>query len=255
MRGREKESGEALIRVEGLTRLFGETRAVDGLTFEVGEGEVFGLLGPNGAGKTTTIRILSTVIAPHSGRASVNGFDVAEHPEKVRSSLGVLTTQVGLYERFTARENVEYFARLYGMPEGEIGPRVTRLFQTLDALDFQDRRASGLSTGMRQKVAIARSVVHDPPVIIFDEPTLGLDVLASQTVRDFIEGARRQGKTVVLSTHDMHRAEKMCERLAVLHQGRLLACGSPREIMEEAGASSVEEAFVRLVEGEGGAGP
>ncbi len=238
-----------------MTRRFGDTCAVDALTFEVREGEVFGLLGPNGAGKTTTIRMLSTVIAPHSGTASVNGFDVVTRSEEVRASLGVLTTQAGLYERFTARENVEYFARLYRMPEEAIGPRVAQLFEMLDALDFQDRRAGSLSSGMRQKVAIARSVVHDPPVIIFDEPTLGLDVLASQTVREFIVESHRRGKTVVLSTHDMYMAQKMCERLAILHQGRLLACGSPPEIMGRAGASSVEDAFVSLLEEGGGGRP
>jgi sodium transport system ATP-binding protein len=241
-----------MVRVEGLTRRFGDNYAVHDLSFSVKEGEVFGLLGPNGAGKTTTIRMLSTVITPHAGTATINGLDIRSRSREVRASLGVLTTQIGLYERFTARENVEYFARLYGMPDVSIGPRVDFLFDLLDAGEFQHRRAGGLSTGMRQKVAIARSVVHDPPVIIFDEPTLGLDVLASQTVREFIEESRRRGKTVVLSTHDMYMAQKMCERLAVLHRGRLVACGSPREIMEKAGAGNFEDAFVSLLETGGG---
>jgi len=174
---------------------------------------------------------------------------VRTHTREVRSSLGVLTTEIGLYERFSARENIAYFARLYGMAEEEIAPRIDYLLDLLDARDFQDQRATGLSTGMRQKVAIARSVVHDPPVIIFDEPTLGLDVLASQTVRDFIADAREMGKTVILSTHDMHTAQRLCDRLAVLHQGNLVAYGTPEEIIASAGGEDLEDAFVKLVEG------
>ncbi len=237
------------VEVEALSRRFGEMYAVRDLSFTAGQGEVFGLLGPNGAGKTTTIRVLSTVIAPHEGTARVNGFDVRTHTREVRSSLGVLTTEIGLYERFSARENIAYFARLYGMAEEEIAPRIDYLLDLLDARDFQDQRATGLSTGMRQKVAIARSVVHDPPVIIFDEPTLGLDVLASQTVRDFIADAREMGKTVILSTHDMHTAQRLCDRLAVLHQGNLVAYGTPEEIIASAGGEDLEDAFVKLVEG------
>lgn len=236
------------VEASGLTRRFGDTYAVRDLSFVVEEGEVFGLLGPNGAGKTTTIRMLSTVIAPHAGTASINGIDIRARSGEVRANLGVLTTQIGLYERFTARENVEYFARLYGMPEEAIGPRIDFLFEMLDAGEFEHRKAGGLSTGMRQKIAIARSVVHDPPILIFDEPTLGLDVLASRTVREFIDETRRSGKTVILSTHEMHMAQKMCERLAILHQGLLVACGTPWEIMEKAGKGSMEEAFTSLVE-------
>lgn len=241
-----------MVEVRGLTRKFGEAYAVRGLSFEVGRGEVFGLLGPNGAGKTTTIRILSTVLVPHQGTAVINGFDVTGQPRDVRESIGVLTTQIGLYERFTARENVEYFARLYGMPEKEIGPRVDYLLEMLGASEYQNQRVAGLSSGMRQKVAIARSVVHDPQVIIFDEPTLGLDVLASKTVREYISGAYRDGKTVLLSTHDMYLAEKACGRLAILHEGRLVACGTPGEILTESGAANLEDAFLALSAGRGG---
>ncbi len=211
-------------------------------------GEIFGLLGPNGAGKTTTIRMLSTVIAPHEGTARINGYDVREQPREVRSCLGVLTTQIGLYERFSARENIAYFARLYGMPEEDIAPRTSALLDMLDARDFQDQRVAGLSSGMRQKVAIARSIVHDPPVIIFDEPTLGLDVLASETVRDFLIDARASGKTVILSTHDMFIAQRLCDRLAVLHRGNLVACGNPGEVISSTETDNLEDAFIALVE-------
>ncbi len=162
--------------------------------------------------------------------------------------MGVLTAQIGLYERFTVRENIVYFARLYGMPEGTIGPRVDFLLDTLGAGEFQDQRAAGLSTGMRQKVAIARCVVHDPPVLIFDEPTLGLDVLASQAVREFMIESQRRGRTVILSTHDMYVAQKMCERLAVMHEGRMVAYGSPREIMVKTGADNLEAAFISVLD-------
>ncbi len=218
------------------------------LSFEARPGEIFGLLGPNGAGKTTAIRMLSTVIAPQAGTARINGFDIRQQPREVRGCLGVLTTQIGLYERFTARENIAYFARLYDMPEEAIGPRTDDLLNMLDARDFQDQRAASLSTGMRQKVAIARSVVHDPQVIIFDEPTLGLDVLASETVRDFLVAARDLGKTVLLSTHDMFMAQRLCDQLAVMHEGHLVASGSPAEIMATAGTANLEDAFIALVE-------
>jgi sodium transport system ATP-binding protein len=240
------------VEVEGLSRKFGDRYAVKELSFTVRPGEVFGLLGPNGAGKTTAIRMLSTVITPHAGTARVNGFDIREQGEQVRASLGVLTTFIGLYERFTARENIEYFARLYEMQEEDIRGRVDYLLDLLDARSFEDQRVVGFSTGMRQKVAIARSVVHDPPVIIFDEPTLGLDVLASRTVRQFIRDAKSRGRTIILSTHDMLMAQKMCDRVAVIHDGELVALASPDEILEHTGAPEMETAFIRLVAPEGG---
>lgn len=251
----DPQAPATMVQVEGLTRRFGDKNAVEDLSFAIGEGEMFGLLGPNGAGKTTTIRMLATVIAPHAGTARINGFDILASAREVRACVGVLTAQVGLYERFTVRENIEYFARLYGMPEEAIGPRVDFLLDLLDARDFQDQRAAGLSTGMRQKVAIARGVVHDPPVLIFDEPTLGLDVLASRTVREFMSESHRRGRTVILSTHDMYVAQKMCERLAVMHEGRMVAYGSPQEIMRGAGTGNLEAAFISLIGGKDGEAP
>jgi sodium transport system ATP-binding protein len=248
----DPQAHDPMVQVEGLTRRFGDKYAVKDLSFKVAEGEIFGLLGPNGAGKTTTIRMLSTVITPHAGTARIDGFDVHDDTREVRARLGVLTAQIGLYERFTVRENIEYFARLYGMPEEAIGPRVDFLLDLLEARDFQGQRAAGLSTGMRQKVAIARCVVHDPPVLIFDEPTLGLDVLASQAVREFMIESQRRGVTVILSTHDMYVAQKMCNRLAVMHEGRMVAYGSPRGIMGETGTDSLEAAFISLLDEKGG---
>jgi sodium transport system ATP-binding protein len=235
--------------VEGLTRRFGDTLAVNDIDFEVQAGEIFGLLGPNGAGKTTTIRMLATVLSPDTGTARINGYDIREQKQDVRAILGVLTTFVGLYERLTARENLEYFARLYGLEGEEKDSRIDHILAVLDAEDFQDKKASELSTGMRQKIALARSVVHDPPVIIFDEPTLGLDVLASETVRNYMARTRERRHTLILSTHDMHMAQELCERVAILHQGEVLAVDSPGSIISSQGAADLEKAFIGLVEG------
>jgi sodium transport system ATP-binding protein len=234
--------------VEGLTRRFGDTLAVNDMYFEVRTGEIFGLLGPNGAGKTTTIRMLATVLSPDAGTARINGHDIREHKQDVREILGVLTTFVGLYERLTARENLEYFARLYGLEGEDMDSRVEHILDVLEAQEFQHKKASELSTGMRQKIALARSVVHDPPVVIFDEPTLGLDVLASETVRDFMASTRERQHTLILSTHDMHMAQELCERVAILHQGEILAVDSPSSIISAQGVDDLEKAFISLVE-------
>ncbi|MDY6796586.1 MAG: ATP-binding cassette domain-containing protein [Actinomycetota bacterium] len=239
---------EAVV-VEGLTRRFGDYPAVRDIHFEVLRGEIFGLLGPNGAGKTTTIRMLATVLTPDSGTARINGCDIRERKQEVRAALGVLTTFVGLYERLTARENLEYFARLYGLRGRDLESSVDNILAVLEAEDFQHKKASELSTGMRQKIALARSVVHDPPVIILDEPTLGLDVLASETVRGYMAGARRRGRTLILSTHDMHMAQELCERAAILHRGEILAVDAPGSIISDQGAADLEKAFIKLVEG------
>lgn len=235
------------VEVDGLTRYFGETTAVKDLRFNVAPGEIFGLLGPNGAGKTTTIRMLSTVLSPHSGTARVNGYDIKKEAQGVRESIGVLTTFVGLYERLSARENIEYFARLYGIDGDAMRTRVAQLLKSLEAEDFQDKRASELSSGMRQKIALARSVVHDPAVIIFDEPTLGLDVLASETVRDFMGQTKERGKTIILSTHDMHLAQELCDRVAILHRGEIIAVDEPSRIIEGQETGDLEKAFISMV--------
>jgi sodium transport system ATP-binding protein len=236
------------VRVEHLTKRFGAAVAVDDLSFEVARGEIYGLLGPNGAGKTTTLRVLAAILAPTVGRARLAGFDVAREPHEARRRLGFLTGSTGLYARLTGRELLRYFGRLHGMSAAGIDERTALLAHVLDLKAILDRRCEALSTGQRQRLSVARAVLHDPIVLILDEPTVGLDVLASRFLRDFVRGERDRGKAVIFSTHYLAEAELLCDRIGLLHQGRLLAEGSPSELRARAGdAASLEEAFLRLV--------
>jgi sodium transport system ATP-binding protein len=240
------------VTVQHLTKRFGASLAVDDLSFEVASGEIYGLLGPNGAGKTTTLRVLAAILAPTSGRAELAGVDVARDPQAARRKLGFLTGSTGLYARLTGRELLRYFGRLHGLADAAIAERTALLAGVLD-LDAQailDKRCEALSTGQRQRLSVARAVLHDPAVLILDEPTVGLDVLASRFLRDFVRGERARGKAVIFSTHYLAEAELLCDRIGLLHKGRLLAEGSPAELRARAaGASSLEEAFLRLVAG------
>jgi sodium transport system ATP-binding protein len=243
------------VEARGLTKVFrdpkrGEIVAADAVSFRCEFGEVFGLLGPNGAGKSTTLRMLASVLRPTSGTAVVGGFDVVEDPLGVRRSLGYLSTTTGLYARLTARETLQYFGRLQGMAGGTLTARVEDLLETFGIREFADVRCEKLSTGMRQKVSIARTVVHDPPVLVLDEPTLGLDILVSSTMIRFIERCRDEGKCIVFSTHIMAEAERLCDRIAVIHRGKLRAVGSLQELRELTGRQYMEEIFMALV-GEG----
>jgi sodium transport system ATP-binding protein len=236
-----------MIEAHHLTKVFrdkkrGQVRAVDTVSFQCQPGQVFGLLGVNGAGKTTCLRILGTILQPSSGTASVGGFDVCIEPEQV------LSTATALYGRLTAQETVEYFGRLHGLPEMLLRERIESLFTTLDMNEFRHRRCDQLSSGMKQKVSIARTLVHDPQVMIFDEPTHGLDVLTARTVVNFIRDCRARGKTVIFSTHVMREAEKLCDRIAVIHNGRIMAEGTLGELCERTGAQDLDDVFVRLVE-------
>ena len=242
----------ASIRVDRLTKEYrmpgGERfRAVDEISFTASPGSVFGLLGPNGAGKTTTLRILSTLIAPTSGTARVAGYDVVGEPEAVRRSIGFLTGSTGLYPRLTAREVVRYFGRLYGMPPGDLERRLDSVFGALDISSFQDKRCGELSTGMMQKVSIARAIIHDPPVLILDEPTTGLDVLASRHLVDFIRESRDMGKCVLFSTHIMSEAERLCDELAIIHRGGIVDTGTVAELRERTGQTFIEDVFLSLL--------
>jgi sodium transport system ATP-binding protein len=240
--------------VDSLVKRFVSKTAVAGLSFRVAAGEIYGLLGPNGAGKTTTLRVLAGILTPTSGRALVDGIDVATDPLGVRRRLGFLTNTTGLYARLTGRELLDYFARLHGLPPAAADARVEALTRALDLRPFFDRRCEGLSTGERQRLSIARAMLHDPAVLVLDEPTAGLDVLASRFLRAFVRAERDRGKAVVFSTHYLAEAELLCDRIGLLHGGRLLAEGTPAELRAEAGgAPSLEEAFLRLVAGEGGA--
>jgi sodium transport system ATP-binding protein len=225
----------------------GEIQAVDNVSFDCKAGEVFGLLGPNGAGKTTTLRLLSTSLRPTSGTATICGTDVKDQPEKVRSLIGFLSGNTGLYGRLTAREMVAYFGRLYGMQDADIATRIEQLFAMLDMHDFADARNDKLSTGMKQKVSIARSVVHDPPVMVFDEPTTGLDVMSSRTIVDFIRKCRDDNKCVIFSTHIMSEATRLCDRVAIIHNGRIYAGGTPEDLLRQTGLDNLEDAFIKIV--------
>jgi sodium transport system ATP-binding protein len=239
------------VSAQHLTKRFGSALAVDDLSFTVAPGEIYGLLGPNGAGKTTTLRVLAAILQPTAGRAELAGVDVARQPQTARRQLGFLTGTTGLYARLTGRELLRYFGRLHGMTNGAIAERTALLGRMLD-LDpkaILDRRCEALSTGQRQRLSVARAVLHDPAVLILDEPTVGLDVLASRFLRDFVRGERDRGKAVIFSTHYLAEAELLCDRIGLLHQGRLLAEGSPAELRARAdGATSLEEAFLRFVE-------
>jgi len=242
-----------MIEARQLTKVFrdkkrGEIRAVDGISFSCRPGQVFGLLGVNGAGKTTCLRILGTILQPSSGTASVGGFDVLSEPEKVRANIGFLSAATALYARLTAQETVEYFGRLHGLLESTLQARIDRLFATLDMNEFRHRRCDQLSSGMKQKVSIARTLVHDPPVMIFDEPTHGLDVLTARSVVGFIRDCRARGKTVIFSTHIMREAEKLCDTIAIIHNGRIMAEGTLEELRERTGAQDLDDIFIQLVE-------
>jgi sodium transport system ATP-binding protein len=242
-----------VIHVKGLGKRFldyqrGWVDAVSDISFECRPGSIFGLLGPNGAGKTTTLRILSTVLRPTSGHATIAGHDVVTHPAAVRSSIGFMSASTGIYDRMSAWELVEYFGRLYGMGREPLRARMELIFDWLKMNDFRDMLGAKMSTGMKQKVSIARTIVHDPPVLIFDEPTSGLDVLVGRVVLQKIIELRDMGKTILFSTHSMHEVEKLCSRVAIIHKGRLQAEGAPAELLERFDQPDLEELFFYLVE-------
>jgi len=249
-------NGPRTVGVEacGLTKVFHDSRAgtivaADGVTFRCVHGEVFGLLGPNGAGKSTTLRMLATVLHPTSGTGTVAGHDILTDPLGVRRSMGYLSASTGLYGRLTARETLQYFGRLHGMDSRTLEARVRELLDTFGMADFADVRCEKLSTGMRQKVSIARTVVHDPPILILDEPTVGLDILVASTMIRFVEDCRARGKCIVFSTHIMSEAERLCGRIAVIHRGRIHACDTLDRLRESTGHRYLEDIFVHFVEG------
>ena len=236
-----------ILSVKNLTKEFKNFKAVDGVSFDVEEGEIFGLLGPNGAGKTTIIRIIATVLAPTKGTAEVLGFDIIKDAEEVRKNIGVLTTDIGVYERFSGRENLRYFGELYGLSKEALEERINELANLLEMRDFVDRKAGKYSTGMKQKLAIARSVIHDPKILIFDEPTAGLDVLASQTVLNFMRQSKKPGGCVIISTHQMHDAEKLCDRVVIIHKGKVIANDAVEALKSKTSSDYLEDVFMKLV--------
>jgi sodium transport system ATP-binding protein len=242
-----------MIEAEKLSKQFpnkkrGAIHAVEEVSFQCRPGRVYGLLGSNGAGKTTTLRLLATILAPSAGTARVAGCDIRQDPQRVRSRIGFLSTATALYGRLTAEEMVVYFGRLHGLDDAALQRRVDVLFDRLDMNAFRYRRCDALSTGMKQRVSIARTLVHDPPVMIFDEPTSGLDVIAARSITGFIRECRDLGKTVLFSTHVMSEAEKLCDTIGIIHNGRLLAEGSLAELRERYRTADLEDIFVQVVE-------
>ena len=235
-----------MIEVRGLCKQFGAVRAVDAVTFRADDGRVTGLLGPNGAGKTTTLRVITGLMAPDAGAASVDGCDAAADPFGVQSRIGVLPDSRGLYPRLTPREHVDYFGRLQGVPEATLRARREELIATLGLAELADRRVAAFSHGERNKVALARALIHDPHNVILDEPTHGLDVASTRAMRALIDGLREQGRCVLFSSHVMQEVSALCDRIVVIAKGTVVADGTPDSLREKTGCADLEDAFVAL---------
>ncbi len=245
-----------MIRVENATRCFpiaggGEIRAVDGVSFHVSAGEVFGLLGPNGAGKTTTLRIILGLLRPTAGRATIGGCCAADDPDAVKRQVGLVSSSAALYQHLTVQEMLLFCADLYQVPPIAARIELERLVRLLGLTEILHRRCATLSTGQRQRVNLGRALIHRPPVLLLDEPTAGLDVLGSQVVAEFVAHARSEGKAVLLTTHQLDEAERLCDRFGLLHRGRLVSSGTLRELRQATGCPTLVEMFLRLA----GAGP
>jgi sodium transport system ATP-binding protein len=241
-----------MIHVRQLTKSYpdlrlGEFVALDAVSFDAYSSEIYGLLGPNGAGKTTALRILSTILQPTSGSAEINGYDVATEPAQVRRQIGFVSCNTAIYDRMTAWEMVEYFGRLYGMESEPLRVRMEDLFGRLQMDEIRDLLGAKMSTGMKQKVSIARAIVHDPPVLIFDEATSGLDVMVARALLQSVAELRGHGKCVIFSTHIMREAERICDRVGVIHRGKLLAEGTLEELQDKYEEKDLEELFFRLI--------
>ena len=241
-----------MIHVDGLSKHYADLKrgrfvALDGISFRAKAGQVFGLLGPNGAGKTTTLRILSTMLKPTSGGARINGYDVLTQPSKVRRQIGFMSANTAIYDRMTAWELVEYFGRLHGIESEQLRERMEDIFERLKMNDIRDLLGAKMSTGMKQKVSVARAIVHDPPVLIFDEATAGLDVLVARALLQTVSELRDNGKCIIFSTHIMREAERLCNHLAIVHKGVILAEGTLDELRDQHGEHDLEELFFQLI--------
>jgi sodium transport system ATP-binding protein len=245
-----------VIEVEGLQKSFrtrqGVVRAVDGVSFRAEDGLITGLLGPNGAGKTTTLRMLYTLMRPDAGRILIDGIDPDLQPAAARARLGVLPDARGIYKRLSARENIAYFGQLQGLETQAIAARTERLVKALGMHDFIDRRAEGFSQGQRTKTAIARALVHDPRNVLLDEPTNGLDVMTTRSLRAFLLDLKTAGRCVLLSSHIMQEVGNLCDRIVVIARGRVVAAGTPDELRAATGCETLEDAFVHVIGSEEG---
>jgi len=241
-----------MIQVTDLHKSFGTVVALRGVTFTAPDGQITGLLGPNGAGKTTTLRILYTLIAPDQGSASIDGYDTRRQSIEVRKRIGALPDSQGLYPRLTARENIRYYGRLHGLSGAALEQRIDRLIRVLEMEDFAGRRTEGFSSGQRVKVAIARALIHEPPNVLLDEPTNGLDVMSTRAMRTFIRNLRDEGKCVLFSSHIMQEVSALCDQIVIVNRGEVAAGGTPAELIRQTGKENLEDAFVAAIGSEEG---
>ena len=231
-----------MLRVENLTKKFKKVTAVDNVSFEVNPGEIIGLLGENGAGKTTTLRMLATMLKPTSGNAMIDGYNIIDNPNKIRERIGILFGgDVALYDRLTGRENMIYFAKLNGMSDLEADQAVNKITSELEMSDYIDRPVGKYSRGMKQKVSLARSIIHQPDVMLFDEPSTGLDVLSSKLIHDFILKCKKDNKAIVFSSHNMYETEKLCDRIIIIHKGKIVASGTIEQLKKDYQKDSLED--------------
>ncbi len=241
------KKGRGLIRILQSFRGGKEFFAVNNISFSAKSGEILGLLGPNGAGKTTLFRMLSTALKPSMGTASFLGIDLIENPLEVPKRIGFLSDNTGLYGRLTAREMISYYGKLHGIERMTLRARMNELFSALEMTEFVDKRNDSLSSGMKQKVSIARTLIHEPDIIMFDEPTTGLDVAAAEAILNFIESCKNKGKTVIFCTHHMHEVERLCDNVVILNKGKLCFLGSVEQMRNQTGQKLLDKAFLALI--------
>ena len=241
-----------MIEVQGLSKSFGKVQAVKDVSFSARDGQITGLLGPNGAGKSTTLRMLYTLLKPDNGSAQIDGFDVGQNPIEVQKRIGVLADARGLYPRLTSRENIRYYGKLHGMEGEALEKQISSLVTLLDMQSIADRKTEGFSTGEKLKVAIARTLVHNPQNVLLDEPTNGLDVMSTRAMRQFILRLRDEGKCVLFTSHIMQEVAALCDQIVIISQGSVSANGSPNDLRKQTGKENLEDAFVAAIGSEEG---
>lgn len=241
-----------MIEVQGLSKSFGKVQAVKDVSFSARDGQITGLLGPNGAGKSTTLRMLYTLLKPDNGSAQIDGFDVGQNPIEVQKRIGVLADARGLYPRLTSRENIRYYGKLHGMEGEALEKQISSLVTLLDMQSIADRKTEGFSTGEKLKVAIARTLVHNPQNVLLDEPTNGLDVMSTRAMRQFILRLRDEGKCVLFTSHIMQEVAALCDQIVIISQGSVSANGSPDDLRKQTGKENLEDAFVAAIGSEEG---
>ncbi|HAX68092.1 MAG TPA: ATP-binding cassette domain-containing protein [Anaerolineales bacterium] len=241
-----------MILVQGLSKSFGNVKAVQNVSFSAPDGQITGLLGPNGAGKSTTLRMLYTLLKPENGTAKIDGFDVRENPLEVQKRIGVLADARGLYPRLTSRENIRYYGKLHGLHGEALEKQIDALLSLLDMQSIADRKTEGFSTGEKLKVAIARTLVHNPQNVLLDEPTNGLDVMSTRAMRQFIQRLRDEGKCVLFTSHIMQEVAALCDQIVIISRGEVSANGSPDDLRKQTGHENLEDAFVAAIGSEEG---